>query len=322
MTEMPTYAEWARLTTVAWVQNLPDVVCKAHKYGVKAIASPGGVYADPILTGNRTLREEWAKNLLKAVEARFLDGITFDYEQPIAALSDEARWYTELVEITRDVFHAANSGYQVTVCVAWSPDGIDDRDYDYYGLAQASDALYIMDYDTQSWIFGPCIAGANAPIAGTRHGVQRYLDLGISPSKLILGVPWYGYRYPCLPGTASDARFCPIKEVPFRGVNCSDAAGRELPYDSLMKRFQHFNTTPMMRDHSTMSPYFNTLEDGIVYQYHFDDEMSLKLKYAYAHAKRLRGVGPFTFQMVSNPSIWEAFQVFQVPNRLPDLDKS
>ena len=39
--------------------------------------------------------------------------------------------------------------------------------------------------------------------------------------------------YPCLPGTAPDARFCPIKEVPFRGVNCSDAAGGEIGYQSI-----------------------------------------------------------------------------------------
>lgn len=29
-------------------------------------------------------------------------------------------------------------------------------------------------------------------------GIQKYLDLGISPDKLILGVPWYGYYYSCL----------------------------------------------------------------------------------------------------------------------------
>ncbi len=30
------------------------------------------------------------------------------------------------------------------------------------------------------------------------EGIQRYVDIGIEPSKLILGNPWYGYDYTCL----------------------------------------------------------------------------------------------------------------------------
>ena len=46
-----------------------------------------------------------------------------------------------------------------------------------------------MDYDTRSQISTQCIASANSPLPGTVQGVQRYLDLGIAPSKLVLGVP-------------------------------------------------------------------------------------------------------------------------------------
>eukprot|EP01083_Nonionella_stella_P245933 854413_1 len=57
----------------------------------------------------------------------------------------------------------------------------------------ASDYLYIMDYDANTQIWdSQCIARANAPYEITQRGVQSYLNLGIDPSKLILGVPWYG----------------------------------------------------------------------------------------------------------------------------------
>ena len=46
--------------------------------------------------------------------------------------------------------------------------------------------------------------------------------------KLILGTPWYGYSYPCVNRVPDDADVCSIKLVPFRGVNCSDAAGTEV----------------------------------------------------------------------------------------------
>ena len=74
-------------------------------------------------------------------------------------------------------------------------------------------------YDEQSQMWGSkdCIARANAPLRKTFHGVctlyfyhfrssqdifydfclkvRQYLHLGISPAKMVLGVPWYGYRY-------------------------------------------------------------------------------------------------------------------------------
>ena len=46
-----------------------------------------------------------------------------------------------------------------------------------------------MDYDTRSQIFDACVAAANAPYFGMEHGLQRYLDLGVAPQQLVLGVP-------------------------------------------------------------------------------------------------------------------------------------
>ncbi len=40
-------------------------------------------------------------------------------------------------------------------------------------------------------IWGSCIASANSPIAQVEVGIQRWLDLGVLPHKLILGLPWY-----------------------------------------------------------------------------------------------------------------------------------
>ena len=91
---------------------------------------------------------------------------------------------------TTDRLHEKSPGSQTSVCVAWSPDDIDGRAYDVVGLANASDLLYVMSYDTRSQIFDRCIASANSPASRARYGLQRYLDLGISPKKLILGTPY------------------------------------------------------------------------------------------------------------------------------------
>lgn len=224
----------------------------------------------------------------------------FDYESPQAPGSAEAATYAALVGETRAAFHAVNPSYQISTCVAWSPNDIDGRAYPYVDLAKGSDLLYVMDYDTRSQIFDQCIAAANAPVAGMIKGIEGYLNLGIAPEKLVLGVPWYGYHYPCVSGTARDARFCPIKSVPFRGVNCSDAAGNELDGSKILSVLRSAQATTGLRwDENMGAPYFNAIDagTGAVAQYWFDNARSLAPKYAWARARGLAGVGPYCFNM-------------------------
>ena len=48
---------------------------------------------------------------------------------------------------------------QISVDVAWSPYGIDGRNYDVLGLAAAADLLFVMAYDMQSQARGGAPAG-------------------------------------------------------------------------------------------------------------------------------------------------------------------
>lgn len=153
-------------------------------------------------------------------------------------------------------------------------------------------------------------------------------------------------RYPCLGGTAAAARFCPIAEVPFRGANCSDAAGSEVGYDEILRRLGGANaTTPRRWDANQGAPYFNTLEpargaraaerraesragagpgggaEGQVVQYWFDDPQSLTAKYTFARAAGLRGVGPYTFADVVSKAdpMYLAFDAFLLPLQKEDV---
>jgi len=243
-----------------------------------------------------TERQQWVTSMVAAVQQGGFDGVTFDFENPLVAGSKQVAEYTGAVKAARDGLHAANPSFQVSVCVAWSPDAIDGRAYDYKGLSEASDLFYVMDYDTRSQITTQCIASANAPLPGAVLGIEHYINLGVPASKLILGVPWYGYRYECLPGTSPTAEYCPIPLIPFRGVKCSDAAGHEVGYVGILDAATGVNVTrPLSFDSSMSAPYFNTMEGGKVVQYWFDDAKSTTLKYQYAKSVGLRGVGPYEF---------------------------
>lgn len=49
---------------------------------------------------------------------------------------------------------------------------------------------------------------------------------------------------------------CFIKEVPFRGVNCSDAAGKEYPYSYMVSTLEA-NHAQYHWDKNSLSPWFN-----------------------------------------------------------------
>lgn len=304
--------DFTRVTTVAWADN-SKLMCAAHAAGARVvIAAP---QPEAAFSANATIRSQWVNAAVRAVVNSFTDGLVFDWESPCAADCPEQRHYVQLMNETRAALRRLAPSYQVTVCVAWSPDGIDGRDYDIRAFAASADLLYVMDYDTRSQVFDACIAAANAPLYGALHGIERYLARGIPPSMLILGVPWYGYRYPCVAGTAADARFCPLTPRPFRGAPCSDAAGTEVGYATIVARLPGA-TTARRWDATQGAPFFNTLEGGDVVQYWYDDVQSLSPKYAHARSLGLRGVGPYVFTDVqhANDSMFAAFDAFLLPD--------
>jgi len=296
--------DWSVVSTVAWADD-DGAMCEAHKNGARVIMSAPGFKnqgATPF-PQNATARLTYINNAIKATQQGHFDGVTFDYESAITAAQTGAMdLYIQLIKETTAAFHTQVPGSQISVCVAWSPDDIDGRAYDYKKLADASDLLYIMVYDTRSQIYDQCLASGNSPVPVAHRAVQRYSDIGVDPAKLILGIPWYSYDYPCNSEMESPtSKYCPIDLVPFRGINCSDAAGGERPYGKIMSYLNSPNgsLTGRMWDTSMQNPYFNYKDEkGVVHQIWYDDPESLNAKYRIAKAAGLRGTGPFTFDML------------------------
>lgn len=135
--------------------------------------------------------------------------------------------------------------------------------------------------------------------------IGEYLALGIRPEKLVLGLPWYGYDYPCLD---LNENICSIKRVPFRGVNCSDAAGKQVGYadiqDLILSR-----SAKAEWDQDSASFFFN-YEDtlGDKHQVWFDDVQSLKQKYEFASAENLNGIAIWNSDLLDFSDILRAQQ--------------
>lgn len=132
----------------------------------------------------------------------------------------------------------------------------------------------------------------------------EYLSLGIKPDKLVLGLPWYGYDYPCV---ELQDNVCYIKHVPFRGVNCSDAAGRQIEYAEIQDLTISRAQLGPQWDQDSASYFFN-YEDSVggKHQVWYDDVDSLREKYKFAASEGLNGVAIWNSDLLDYSDISRA----------------
>lgn len=132
------------------------------------------------------------------------------------------------------------------------------------------------------------------------------MSLGIGPEKLVLGLPWYGYDYPCL---ELNENVCSIKRVPFRGVNCSDAAGRQIEFAEIQDLIISRSTYGPQWDEDSASFFFNYENTvGGKHQVWFDNVTSLKEKYEFASNENLNGIAIWNSDLLDYSDIMRAKQ--------------
>ena len=131
--------DWDAITTIAWGSGI-DLVCEAHSHGVRIIAG-----VSPPLTDDQDEIAKFVQQTVTSVQENYYDGVTFDWESPVDGFDDSKNaYYLDVITQTTQALRAVNPNYQVSVCAAWSPNGIDGRYYDYEALAAATDYLYVM----------------------------------------------------------------------------------------------------------------------------------------------------------------------------------
>ncbi|XP_038053090.1 di-N-acetylchitobiase-like [Patiria miniata] len=307
--------DWTRITTIVMFhRHNPQLMCYAHSKGVRVVSM--GIFPAANLSSVAD-RSAWVMAEVNEAIEQYLDGINIDIEYPMN--KSEAHLLTNLVAETAHAFHISIPNSQVTYDVAWSPDCIDERCYDYKGIAEVCDFVFIMAYSEQSQIYGPCIAMANGPYNKTVRGVQGYLKLGIPPDKLVLGLSWDGVDYVCQ--KVSKDNVCSIERVPFRGAPCSDIPAKERTFAFIMTKLVD-STTGRLYNATYASPYYNykTNVPGQIRQVWYDDVGSLTLRYEYAKSANLRGVGMWPVDSLNytqtpaaenqTRAMWEAIDTF------------
>ncbi len=250
------------------------LIDRAHSEGVRVVLTVilfDGEAIRSLLT-SASRRATLISNLLQQVGNAGADGVNIDFEGvPGGLRSDLTRFMTELTE----AFHASLPGSFVTIftpAVDWS------NVYDYSELAQVTDGLVMQGYDYH-WSTAPT-AGPVAPLTGDRWGffnvswtVNDYLvKTDDNTSKLMLGVPFYGFDWP-----TDDDSFESMVTGPFKTILFSAAPDNAALYGRLW-------------DEESQTPWYKYQDGSQWHQGWYDDSLSLSKKFDLVNSVGLKGI--------------------------------
>lgn len=181
-----------RLKAPIPAQDVRDIVTMAHKAHVKVLASLGGGQI-PLCSGDwATLlqpanRPKLVASLTRFVDDYDLDGLDIDLEWAVLTRIDTDGNYTPFASELHDALKAR--GKLLTCATASHPGGM---------IPQASivsfDYVNIMSYDFIGTDWG-APGSEHASFEQARDDIAVWQARGLPKSKLVLGVPFFGYGF-------------------------------------------------------------------------------------------------------------------------------
>lgn len=178
------------------VPQLRDAATRLRVRGAKVLLSvAGGII--PRCAGDWSAltaadaRDRLVKALLATVEAAGLDGIDIDIEGELLTKIDRQGNYTPFIAALSKALKARSK--LLTVATASYEGGmIPISSIPYFDLVMA------MSYDAIGPSWGTP-GSEHATPAQAEHDVTLWLDRGVAPDRLVLGVPFYGYGFGSYP---------------------------------------------------------------------------------------------------------------------------
>ena len=265
---------------------------------LKTLISVGGwdysrYFSDAAATANS--RKAFAQSCVAFIREHGFDGVDLDWEYPVSGgmagnhnRPQDKQNFTLLLQTLREQLDAQGrkdgKSYLLTIAGAVSSSYLDRIELT--RILPLVDYIFLMSYD----MHGPwdTVADFNAPLytpsGSTPHyqnsvndAIHLYLRRGASASKLVLGMPFYGYKYQ---GVSKEGN----------GLYSRFSSASSLGYAQLVKgyidkagysRFEHKETgVPYLYGNNTFISY--------------DDPASIAAKVRLARQKGLAGVGAWS----------------------------
>jgi spore germination protein YaaH len=224
-----------------------------------------------------TAQQTFITNAINLLNSRGGNGINIDFEG--MGSSDKTPFKNFMVNLCNQV-HAANSNYKVTMAlyaVDWG------TSFDMPALNAVVDNFIIMGYDY--YYSGSGTAGPEAPLYNFQtsynytlsKSITYYLKQGATPSKLLLGLPWYGREWETAGATAPSSTT--------GGFTSSRT------YNYVRNNSTTYSAANKHWESNSFNPYYSYVTGGATRQCWIDDNYSYGRKFDMVNQRGLGGIG-------------------------------
>ena len=221
------------------LSTLKNLAITGHQQGVEVWLSIGGAgYGDvfPAMAANANYRASFVQQVLTFAQQSCIDGIDIDWESWSGSASGtvNSQESASLTTLLREL-RAALSPFNIKLSADVYPSDWNGRHYE-AAIITSLDQLNVMAYDfTGSW----SAEGNHSSYGDSRNALNYWASKlsavpGYSPSKLMLGVPFYGKDF------AAGAASITFKEILARYPGAAEDADSQ--YGKI-----YYNAKPLLR---------------------------------------------------------------------------
>jgi spore germination protein YaaH/flagellar hook assembly protein FlgD len=307
-------------TTVGWSgwtsSKLTTIINRAHATGTRVVLTvqsfawtSSGRTRQRALLASPTARSRLARQVAAAVRDRGADGVNLDFE-PLVSGSESQ--FTALVRTVRSELDKVARGYQLTFDTTGF---IGNYPIEAATAAGGADAIFIMGYDYRGSSSSP--VGSVAPLSRSGYDIRETVAAYVArvpPSKLILGVPYYGRAWSTATSSAHARNISGTKYGSSAAVTYINA----LPF--LSRYGRRYDATEgvawtVYRRQNCTSTY------GCVNpwrQLYVDDYRAIRAKYDLVNRYDLRGAGIWALGYDgTRTELWSAIKSKFIADRVP-----
>ncbi|HZV50880.1 MAG TPA: glycosyl hydrolase family 18 protein [Candidatus Dormibacteraeota bacterium] len=272
-------------------QEFASLVAAAHQHGVRVLLvveqlDPATVNA---IVTNPAAISAAAANTVSAIQSMGLDGVDVDLEGTSQGYPNARSGMVDfMAQVSQSVRQSLPSA-EIVIDTYTGSAGCNTCFFDVGGIAPYVDAFDVMAYD-MAQSNTPGQASPNAPLKGWTYNdtmaVSQYLAALGDPSKVILGVPYYGYKW----STTSNQPYASITG----GEESDTYAGLVSEFGCMEQLSRQWDATGASPWASWWSPGSNDPCGGNWNSWReadYDDAQSLGSKYDLVDQQGLRGVG-------------------------------
>jgi spore germination protein YaaH len=189
-------------------ETMTSVINAAHSHGTRVVLTvesfawnSNGATSQSMLLSSPSASLAAAQNIAAEVRRRGTDGVDLDFE-PIAP--GQSANFIAFVKTLRTEMDKVQPGYELTFCATGEPN---TYDLEHLLVPGGADAVFIMGYNFRGGT--PAVTGSIDPLVSSTifdltDSITRFLAQ-VAPSKVILGLPWYGEAWSTGTSTAVNA---------------------------------------------------------------------------------------------------------------------